>query len=35
MIRALAFAAIVYGATWLSHLYDQLMNRNERNTPDE
>ena len=35
MIRAVIFAAIVGGATWLSHIYDQLMNRiNERNTDE-
>ena len=30
MIRAVAFAAIVGGATWLSHIYDQYIKRNER-----
>jgi len=35
MIRAVAFAAIVAGATWLSHLYDRyIRNTNERNTDD-
>lgn len=38
MIRALAFAAIVYGVTVATDLYDRIFgnrNTNERNTPDE
>jgi len=30
MIRALAFAAIVYGVVWATDLYDKFVNRNER-----
>ena len=29
MSRAVIFAAIVGGATWLSHIYDQFINREE------
>ena len=35
MIRAVAFAAIVAGATWLSHIYDQFIKRNDRSIKRE